>query len=302
MKRILIAGGTGFVGKRLVPYLTEQGYELALLTRREMPAREKTAYYRWDIEKGFIDENAFQNVDTIINLTGADIGAKRWTKKRKKEIVDSRIKSIELLYKYVSENRFPVKTFISSSAAGYYGAVTSDVTFNEESPKGEDFLADVCSQWENAAKKFEQAGAKVIILRKGAIMGEESTFYKRIAPFAKLGINPAAGSGRQYIPWIDIRDLVRLYGFILKENHLQGIFNAVSSQHITMNELAQALLNSFGKKSFLPNAPAFAVRLLFGEMSSMVLKGSRLSNEKLKKNGFNFLYDSIEVISAVRDV
>jgi len=294
MKRILIAGGTGFVGKRLAPYLTERGYKLALLTRREMPAGEKAAYYRWDIEKGFIDESAFQDVDTIINLTGADIGAKRWTKKRKREIIDSRIKSIELLYKYVSKNRFPVKAFISSSAAGYYGAVTSDVIFDEESPKGNGFLADLCWQWENAAKQFEKSGAKVIILRKGAILGKEGTFYQRIAPFAKLGINPAAGSGRQYIPWIDIRDLVRLYDFLLKENHLQGVFNAVSSQHTAMNELAQAFLNSFGKRSFLPNAPAFAVWLLFGEMSSMVLKGSRLSNEKLKKNGFNFMYDSIE--------
>src|SRR5690606_8452972 len=100
-------------------------------------------------------------------------------------------------------------------------------------------------------------------------------FYQRLAPFAKLGINPAAGSGRQYIPWIDIRDLLRLYDFLLKENPLQGTFNAVSSQHMTMNELAQALLKAFGKRSFLPNAPAFIIKLLFGEMSDMILNGSR---------------------------
>src|SRR5690606_5692922 len=130
----------------------------------------------------------------------------------------------------------------SSSAAGYYGAVTSDEIFDETSPNGNDFLADACRQWEDAAKQFEQTGARVIILRKGVILGKGGGFYQRLAPFAKLGINPAAGSGRQYIPWIDIRDLLRLYDFLLKENPLQGTFNAVSSQHMTMNELAQALL------------------------------------------------------------
>jgi len=294
MKRILIAGGTGFVGSQLASYLTDKGYELALLTRREMQPRNKTVYFKWDIEKGFIDERAFQNVDAVINLTGANIGEKRWTKQRKKEIIDSRVKSIELLYKYVAENRFPVKAFISSSAAGYYGAVTSNEIFDETSPNGNDFLADVCRQWEGAARQFEQTGARVIILRKGVILGKGGSFYQRLAPLAKLGINPAAGSGRQYIPWIDIRDLLRLYDFLLKQNSLQGTFNAVSSQHITMNELAQALLKASGKRSFLPNAPAFIIKLLFGEVSGMILNGSRLSNEKIKQHGFNFLYDSIE--------
>ena len=285
MKKILIAGGTGFVGKALIKHLVNCGYMVNVLTRRnKISSIENIRYFEWDIKKGFIDEKAFEGVSKIINLTGANITEKRWTEKRKVEIIESRTKAIDLLFTYVKTRNFSIDIFISSSAVGYYGAITTDEIFTEKSNNGSDFLASVCRKWEKTALQFDSLGVATVILRKGVVLGRDGGMYQKLAPLAKLGINTSLGNGRQYLPWIDIRDLVRLYEFILKTDELSGVFNAVSSEHIMMNDFSKALLRSFGKTSFLPNVPAFLVRLFLGEMSVMLLKGSRVSNYKIKLN------------------
>ena len=295
MKTILIAGGTGFVGKALIRHLINCGYIVNVLTRRRSNINtENIHFFQWDIEKSYIDEKAFEGVTKIINLTGANIGEKRWTNKRKIEIIESRTKSIDLLYTYVKTRNYRINAFISSSAVGYYGAVTTDEIFTETSNKGNDFLASVCDQWEKSALQFESLGIATVILRKGVILGKDGGIYQKLAPLAKLEINTSLGNGMQYLPCVDIRDLVRLYEFILKTNGISGVFNTVSSEHITMNDFSKVLLRSFGKTSFLPNAPAFLVKLFFGEMSVKLLEGSRVSNEKIKQTGFKFEYSSIE--------
>ena len=295
MKKILIAGGTGFVGKQFIPFLVEKGYSIHVLTRKPSAnSIENICFFQWDIERQYINKKAFEGVEILINLTGANIGEKRWTNDRKKEIIDSRIKSISLLYQYISENKFNINTFILSSAVGFYGAVTTEKTFAETSERGNDFLASVCQKWENAALKFNDLGVRTVILRKGVILGKDGGMVKKLSPLAKLGINVSLGSGEQYLPWIDIRDLVKLYNFILSNAQLNGIYNAVATEQMTMNDFSKALLKSFGKKSFLPNAPAFVIRLLFGEMAVMLLEGSKVSNEKLKNTGFYFEFDTIE--------
>ncbi|GAB3348694.1 TIGR01777 family oxidoreductase [Arachidicoccus ginsenosidivorans] len=294
MKKILLAGSTGFIGKHLISYLTENGYELSVLTRRRLKDTPNVKYFQWDVEKGFIDDKAFENVDTIINLTGANIGVKRWIEKRKKEIVNSRVDSINLLYDYVSKDHYPIKSFISASATGYYGAVTTDQIFTEESKSGNDFLASVSQKWEDTARQFENIGCRLVILRQGVVLGKDSGIYQKMTSLASKGINPAVGNGKQYLPWIDVRDLVRLYAFALENEVIKGVFNAVSSEQITMNEFAQKLSKSIDKNSILPNAPSFLVRLALGEMSSMVLEGSRVSNQKIKESDFTFLYDNLE--------
>lgn len=295
MKKILIAGGTGFVGKALIKHLLNCGYMVNVLTRRnKISSTENIRYFEWDIKKGFIDEKAFEGVSKIINLTGANITEKRWTEKRKVEIIESRTKAIDLLFTYVKTRNFSIDIFISSSAVGYYGAITTDEIFTEKSNNGSDFLASICRKWEKSALQFESLGVATVILRKGVVLGRDGGICQKLAPLAKLGINTSLGNGRQYLPWIDIRDLVRLYEFILKTDELSGVFNAVSSEHIMMNDFSKTLLQSFGKTSFLPNVPAFIIKLLLGEMSVMLLEGSRASNEKIKQTGFQFEYSSIE--------
>lgn len=291
MKQILIAGGTGFVGKALIKHLVNCGYMVNVLTRKnKISSMENIRYFEWDIKKGFIDEKAFEGVSKIINLTGANITEKRWTEKRKVEIIESRTKAIDLLFTYVKTRNFSIDIFISSSAVGYYGAITTDEIFTEKSNNGSDFLASVCRKWEKTALQFDSLGVATVILRKGVVIGRDGGMYQKLAPLAKLGINTFLGNGRQYLPWIDIRDLVRLYEFILKTDELSGVFNAVSSEHIMMNDFSKTLLQLFGKTSFLPNVPAFLVRLFLGEMSVMLLKGSRVSNYKIKQTGFKFEY------------
>lgn len=291
MKRILIAGGTGFVGRYLCQHLLKQGFQLAVLTRRDMPAQAGVSYYKWDLSKGYIDKEAFRDVQTIINLTGANIGEKRWSKKRKVELVSSRVEPLDLLYKYVSENKFPIERLISSSAVGYYGAVTEATVFDESSVSGNDFLAAICVRWEEAARQFERLQTRVLIFRKGVVLAKDGGVYQKMAPLAKWGINPAVGSGKQYMPWVAMADLMALYSFALSDPHMDGVFNVVATGHMTMNDFAKVLLRSFNKRSILPNVPAFMLRLVLGEMSSLILEGSPVSNGKLIEKGFRFQED-----------
>ncbi|HRP90460.1 MAG TPA: TIGR01777 family oxidoreductase [Edaphocola sp.] len=295
MKKILIAGGTGFIGKSLIEFLLQNGFCLHVLTRQMItPSAENVHYYYWNIEKGIIDEDCFKDVEIIINLTGSNIAAKRWTKQRKRDIVDSRINAINLLFEKVKQNKYPIEKFICSSAVGFYGAVTCEAIFDETSKAGNDFLGAVCSQWEMAALQFEKLGIATVIFRKGVVIAKNGGMFKKMAALSRLGINTSVGSGRQYLPWVDLRDLLNIYLFFISKKSFKGIFNVVASEFITMNDFSKQLLKYFKKKSLLPNLPSFILRFVFGELSVMLLEGTRISNEKLKKLGYKFEFDTLE--------
>lgn len=171
--KILIAGGTGFLGKALTAYLLDRGFEINVLTRGRVSQSNTLSYYKWDVEDGFIDKDAFDGINAIVNMTGTNIGEKRWTSRRKVEILESRTKPIELLLSYIRRLDIRIDTFISSSAIGFYGAVTSQKIFVETDHPGNDFLASVCRQWETSALSLNDVAKRVVILRKGVVIGKD---------------------------------------------------------------------------------------------------------------------------------
>lgn len=292
--KILIAGGTGFIGNALTEWLVDNAYEVNVLSRKQLPDCNGVHHYLWNVDNGYIDPIAFEGVEAIINLTGANIGESRWTANRKQTIIDSRVKALALLRDSVSKYGHEIEVLISSSAVGYYGAVTTDKVFSEDDDSGDDFLSDVCRRWEDEAYKFEPIVGRVVILRKGVVLAPGGGMMKKLKPLARLGINVAMGTGQQYLPWICMKDLLEIYCHILHHSSCRGVYNAVSSEHITMNEFSIALLKSYGCPNWLPNVSSWAVRMLVGEMSAMLLEGSRVSNEKIKSEGFTFEYPIID--------
>ncbi|BCS85758.1 epimerase [Prevotella herbatica] len=288
--KVLIAGGTGFIGRTLFPFLVKKGNEVNVLTRRTMPDKENIHYYQWDVDQGFIDSRAFDGVDALINMTGANIGEKQWTVDRKNEILNSRVKPLDFLLKAIIESGNRIDVLISSSAVGYYGAVTTNHIFTEEDKNGTDFPAYVCRLWEDAALKFRDVADRVVILRKGLVIGPDGEIYQKLKPIAKLGLNVALGNGQQYFPLVCINDLMNVYNHILTHNEIDGVFNIVSNEHLTMNEFSDKMLQSFGRRRLFPNIPAWVLKILFHERAQMLLQGSKVSNGKIISTDFDFWY------------
>jgi len=286
MTKILITGGTGLVGTHLTKKLIEQNFEVAILTRNPKQKNE----FKWDISKGYIDEKAFENIDFIIHLAGAGIADERWSEKRKKIIITSRVASANLLFSKVKDLKIPLKKFISASATGFYGAITTDKIFTEKDIAANDFLGNVCVLWENAALQFEKQNIKTTILRTGIVLSKNGGALAKM----KTPIITPIGSGKQFIPWIHIDDLCEMYLKAIKDEKMIGIFNAVAPEHQTSKAFSKSLSKSI-ERFFLPiGVPAFLLKLLFGNMAVILLKGSRVSSEKIIKNGFTFQYPTLK--------
>lgn len=291
MARILIAGGTGFVGQQLAVFLRQQNHQCVVLTRDQKQV-DFQKYFYWDVAAQYIDPKALEGVEVIINMTGANIGAKKWSPARKKALLTSRIEPLALIYKLLSEHEHQVKHIISSSAVGYYGMVTNDHIYKEHDQPGTDFLAEICTAWEDKALQFGHLQLPTTILRKGVVLGKDGGMLTRLKPLAAIGLSTAIGSGKQYLPWIAIEDLCRMYDFIITKK-VYGIYNAVSSDMITMNDFAHAMANTQAMPKWSPNAPAFLIKAMLGDMAQMLLEGSRVSNDKIKRAGFKPKHDEI---------
>lgn len=273
-------------------YFSERGYIVKTLDRK-LQAHPHS--YTWDTNKDkLIDRDILEGIDTVINIAGANIGEKRWTKDRKRVIVMSRTQPAEILYNSFSTYQIPLANYISASAVGYYGAYTSEQIYKETDTGGEDFLGRTCKKWENAAQQFTQLGARVIILRKGVVLGPEGGMYQKLLPLARLGINTCIGSGHNYLPWIHIEDLLCIYEHLLKQSESQGAYNVVADQTTTMKNFSKQLALSLNIKRWTPSAPKPIVRILLGEMSKLASEGSRVSNQKLLDTGYSFKYNTLE--------
>jgi uncharacterized protein (TIGR01777 family) len=299
METILITGGTGLVGKELCKQLTAKGYSVILLSRSKNIKTEIPSYY-WDYTKGEIDLEAIEKADYIMHLAGENVSTGRWTSNRKKNIIDSRVKTTELLLKKVKEKKKPLKAFITASGTNYYGTVTVDTVFTETDAVANDFLGEVCKYWEAAADNFKNSGIRTIKIRTGVVLSKQGGALEKMTIPIKLGIGSALGSGKQYMPWIHIDDLCAIYIKAIEDTNMQGAYNAVAPQHINNKEFWKAVSRELKKPFWFPAVPAFLITLLFGEMGSIVLKGSRVSCEKMKKAGYTFKFASLE--SALHDL
>lgn len=290
--KILITGGSGLIGMRLSEMLIDQGYEVAHLSRKpDKVSKYKT--FRWDVKQGYIDENAITYADYIVHLAGASLSSEKWTEERKKEIIDSRVKSANLLYKCLSESGHHVKGFVSVSGINVYGD-SGDRLISEENTTGDDYLAEVCKAWEASAWQMHDLNLRTVILRLGIVLSTKGGALPQLARPVKLMAGATLGSGKQYMSWIHIDDACRLFIRTIEDPQFHGVYNAVAPHPVTNKAFTQALAEVIKRPLVLPKVPAFALNLVMGEMSEVVLSSLRVSANKVLQTGFTFEYNYLE--------
>jgi len=290
--KILITGGSGLVGMRLSEMLIDQGYEVAHLSRSpEKVSSYKT--FKWDVKQGYIDDNAITYADYIIHLAGASVAGEKWTEERKKEILHSRVDSANLLYQCLQRTDHHVKGFISASAIGIYGD-SGDQLMSEESTYADDFLAEVCKAWEGASWQMRDLGLRTVIFRLGIVLSKKGGALPQIAKPVKMMAGAPLGSGKQYMSWIHIDDACRLFIGAVEETQFEGVYNAVAPHPVTNKEFTRELAEAMHRPLVLPKVPAFAINLMMGEMSEVVLASQRVSANKVLQTGFTFEYNYLE--------
>ena len=301
MSTVLLTGGTGMIGTHLQNFLVEKGYAVIVLIRNNTKGKsfnKNISYAKWNVEKEEIDKDAIAQSDYIIHLAGANVAEKRWTDKRKKEIVESRTKSGALLVKSLKDIPNKVKAVISASAIGWYGADTNESRengFKEDAPSEDDFLGDTCKLWEENIKPVEQLNKRLTIFRLGIVLSKKGGALEEFNKPLKFGIAAILGDGKQIISWIHIDDLCRLLLFAIENENISGVYNAVSPQPVTNKELTLELAKQVRGKLFIPvHVPAFSLKLAMGELSIEILKSTTVSSDKIRIAGFNFLYSSIQ--------
>jgi uncharacterized protein len=292
MKIVLITGASGLIGESVTKLLLERGYEVRHLGRfkREI---ENVKSFVWNIEKKEIERGALTGCNYIIHLAGEGIADGRWTVERKKKIIDSRVKSIRLLFDKTEEESSRLSAFISASGINYYGAVTSEKIYYEDDAPAKSFIGECCRLWEKEADLFASK-CRVVKYRTSVVLSKKGGALKRIAAPINLGLGSALGSGSQYVSWIHIKDISNLYLYAIENSELSGTFNALADEDITNKTFTRTIARVLNKPLFLPNIPSFILKIIFGEMSCIVLEGSRASNRKIKETGFAFQYNKLQ--------
>ena len=299
-KTVLITGASGLIGKPLSQLLIEKGFTVHQLSRSLSKSNTGAKIFKWDISRMEIDPKCIENVDAIINLAGEGIADKAWTHKRKQQIIKSRTGSLKLLHDVLKDHPdHAVKTFISASAVGHYGDRKNEV-LTEESEPGTDFLANTCLAWERAADKIENLGIRLVKLRTGVVLTPLGGALPQLAKPIKLGFGAALGSGKQWVPWIHLDDVITMYLYALENEEIRGIYNMAAPFPVTNKELTRAIAKHLHKRLWLPRVPEIALRILLGEMSRVVLNSNRTSVDKIEKAGFKFKYPTLE--SALKNI
>lgn len=288
--KILIAGSSGLLGTAICAALSSHGYHLFKLKRTQTAKEPFTIF--WNPEKGELDAPEIEGFDVIINLAGENIFG-RWTAHKKQKILDSRIQTTSLLAKTISKLHSPPELFLNASAIGYYGNRGNEV-LTESSSAGEDFLADVCRQWERAAEAAKSTQTRCAVMRTGVVLSPHGGALKTMLLPFKLGLGGRVGEGKQYMSWITIDDVVEAMLFIIQHKDCTGAFNFTAPNPVTNQAFTHALSQKLNRPAILP-LPAVAARLIFGEMADALLLASiRAHPQKLLEKGYSFLYPDIQ--------
>ncbi len=302
-KTILITGATGLIGQNIVNKLIQRGDKVIVLTRTVNKAKmifpNLKDFIPFDFNIEISDElnNAANTTDAVIHLAGENIMAKRWTEEHKHNVIESRVKSTEKLLELIRNAQKKPKIFISASAVGYYGNRFEEV--DEDSKKGKGFLSDVTDAWEKSTFGFEKIDIRRVNVRIGIVLAkDDGALPKLVLPF-KFFIGGSLGSGKQWMPWIHIEDLVKIFLFALDNVSVNGVINAVSPNPVTMNELSKTIGKVLNRPSFF-KMPSFILKLILGEAASSVLEGAKVKPKKLK--GMNFEFQFVDLRKALIDL
>lgn len=311
MATILISGGTGFIGTSLSKLLLDKGHKVIILTRdlksaidRQTP-NEQLTYARWSAEEQSIDRDAIEKADFIVNLAGEGLADKRWTAKRKKQIIQSRLQSSNLIIHALKDIPNKVKCVVSASAIGWYGPDTESKRqskgFVETDPADPSFLGETCRWWEESIQPVTGLGKRLVKFRFGIVLGNEGGAFPEFKKPTTFGIATILASGNQVTSWIHIEDLCRLITFAIENEKIEGVYNAVSPHPVTNKELTLNLASRMRGKSFIAvHVPKWALKVKLGEMSIEVLKSATVSSAKIQQTGFQFLFPTID--AAVNDL
>jgi hypothetical protein len=290
--KIVISGGTGFIGRRLIEQLLHEHHDIVLLTRRrrsDIPAAVQQE--PWDAKTVGAWCREVDGAEAIVNLNGESLSARRWTQEQKERIISSRLDATHAVIEAMRRAGKRPSVFVNASAVGIYGDVPEGVV-TEDHPRGSGFLAETCALWEAEALKAEEIGIRVVMMRMGVILGENGgALEKMVLPF-RLFVGGPLGSGRQWFSWIHLDDVVGAIIHVLNTPALRGPVNVTAPEPVTMNQFCLSLGNVLARPSWIP-VPEFVIRLAVGEMSGMVLTGQRVIPKKLLKQGYNFRYSNV---------
>jgi uncharacterized protein (TIGR01777 family) len=297
MQTVLITGGTGMVGQSLTDLLVENGYEVIILTRSpKKSSRLHVSFAKWDIDQNYIDPKALEVANIIVHLAGESVATKRWTAKRKQEILDSRVKSGFLLTNALKTMKHQVHTFIGASAIGWYGPDT-DLSlkegFVESDTVDHSYLGDTCKAREDSVVSIAALGIRKVTLRIGIVLNKRGGALLEFMKPARLAVAAVLGDGKQMVSWIHQQDLSAMILFSMTHKNVEGIFNAVAPVPINNETLTLQIASKYHSWHLKVFVPAWALKILLGEMSIEVLKSAHVSSKKIQEQGFEFKYPII---------